>query len=205
MQVYPALARKVWCERRLSFHSTIKTTSYGSPSSAFLSRGLSYKTAYISHQKSLALGGVHSSRAKTIPPDRLNWAKRPLGRDRIVCFYKRIFLGKKIGLYLRQLLRTQIGKTREALTQARGSVHEKDERSTLLWSHICFAGGIRSLFKRSDQKFPCFFICLSCQFALERGVNRAMNGWMVFIDHLFSVRIIFFCTLYEMRTFIAWI
>jgi hypothetical protein len=114
------------------------------------------KTAYISHQKSLALGGVHSSRAKTIPPDRLIGRKKRLWDGIEFCAFKTYLLGQ-IGEI--PSTASVYESAPRSTDQARGSVHEKDERSSLLWSNIYFAWRYRSCSK--DQKFPCFscFIC----------------------------------------------
>jgi hypothetical protein len=162
------------------------------------SKDLHIKTAYISHQKALALGGVHSSRAKTIPPDRLIGRKKRLWERIEFCAFKTYLLGQ-IGEI--PSTASVYESAPRSTDPARGSVHEKDERSSLLWSNILFRLAVSLLFKRS--KVSLFFL-----FHLLLGGELMADSWVdgwVFIDRLKCWNKLFFlCTLYEMLHF-AWL
>ena len=102
---------------------------------------------------------------------------------------KRIFWGNSG--YFRLVQHTRISTFRSVDQVACGSGHEKDERSTLLWSHICFAWRYRSVFKRSKASF----FVVSMSLALHNEEFRD-DSWVVFIDHLECWNTVF-CTLYE--------
>jgi hypothetical protein len=133
--------------------------------------GLSHKTAYISHRKSLALGGVtSSSRAKTIPPNRLNWAKEETFWDGIefLCFYKRIFLGKKNWTTpFESLAVHDIGNSSRASNPSPW-FSSRERRSTLLVTYLFRRR--YSLFVRSKDQiknFLGFSLLFMFIFALE--------------------------------------
>jgi len=141
------------------------------------------KTAYISHQKSLALGGVHSSRAKTIPPDRLIGRKKRLWDGIEFVLLKRIFLGK-LGEYLRLLPYAN----RHLDRPTKPVVQFTQKRRTFYPSLVTYfvsPGGIALVQK--IKSFIVFLVFLS--YLLfgrgEGGVNGwLLGGWVVFIDRL---------------------
>lgn len=121
-----------------------------------------------------------------------------------MCFYKRIFLGKKIGLYLRRLLRIRSARLERHRPKPVVQFTRKTNALPFLVTYL-FRRRYSLFVQKIRSKVSFFSHLSSMSICVGGGVNRVMNGWMVFIDHLFSVRINLFCTLYEMRTFTAWI